>query len=68
MDVVTIPLVAMAGLYFAYNQDKKSKACLTGDSSGYKELGNMRTGIFLTLMFRIRIIQKNILFKIRRMI
>jgi hypothetical protein len=28
MDVVTIPLVAMAGLYLAYNQDKKSKACM----------------------------------------
>lgn len=28
MDVVTIPLVAMAGLYLAYNQDKKAKACL----------------------------------------
>ena len=28
MDVVTIPLVAMAGLYLAYNQDKKAKACI----------------------------------------
>ena len=28
MDVVSIPLVAMAGLYLAYNQDKKAKACV----------------------------------------
>jgi hypothetical protein len=28
MEVVAIPLVAMAGLYVAYNQDKKSKACV----------------------------------------
>jgi len=28
MEVVAIPLVAMAGLYIAYNQDKKSKACV----------------------------------------
>jgi len=28
MEVVAIPLVAMAGLYLAYNQDKKAKACI----------------------------------------
>ena len=25
MDILAIPVVAMAGLYLAYNQDKKSK-------------------------------------------
>jgi hypothetical protein len=38
MDVVAIPLVAMAGLYLAYNQDKKAKACV--------ENFDQRTGLY----------------------
>jgi hypothetical protein len=38
MEVVAIPLVAMAGLYLAYNQDKKAKACV--------ENFDQRTGLY----------------------
>ena len=39
MDVVTIPLVAMAGLYLAYNQDNKSKACMSDNGKGDSGIG-----------------------------
>ena len=41
MDVVAIPLVAMAGLYLAYNQDKKSKVC-ANDIENFDQ----RTGMY----------------------
>jgi hypothetical protein len=42
MDVVTIPLVAMAGLYLAYNQDNKSKACVSDSGIGGSGKGDSR--------------------------
>jgi len=44
MDVVTIPLVAMAGLYLAYNQDNKSKACMSDNGMSGREGFNQRSG------------------------
>ena len=44
MDVVTIPLVAMAGLYLAYNQDNKSKACMSDNGKGDSGIGDNGKG------------------------
>jgi hypothetical protein len=42
METIAIPLVAMAGLYLAYNQDKKSKICSNDGIENFDQ----RTGLY----------------------